>query len=57
MEESELQANDASGHPETLPRLLADAAERFGARTAVIDGEERLTYGELGASSTVRSGR
>ncbi len=43
-----MQANDASGHPETLPRLLADAAERFAARTAVIDGDTRLTYGELG---------
>lgn len=32
----------------TIPRMLADSIERYGDREAVIDGELRLTYRELG---------
>ncbi len=41
------EERELSGHPETLPSLIADAAERFADRTAVIDGETHLTYREL----------
>ena len=34
---------------QTLPAVLAEAVERHADRTAVIDGETRLTYTELGA--------
>jgi acyl-CoA synthetase (AMP-forming)/AMP-acid ligase II len=34
---------------QTLPTVLAEAVERHADRTAVIDGETRLTYTELGA--------
>ncbi|HEX3362656.1 MAG TPA: AMP-binding protein, partial [Solirubrobacterales bacterium] len=33
---------------QTLPAVLAEAVERHADRTAVIDGETRLTYAELG---------
>ncbi|MFT3864703.1 MAG: FadD3 family acyl-CoA ligase [Solirubrobacterales bacterium] len=36
-----------SDHRQTLPALLAAAVERHAERTAVIDGETRLTYAEL----------
>lgn len=36
-----------SGHPQTLPALLEESARRHRDRTAVIDGETRLTYAEL----------
>ncbi|HYJ23336.1 MAG TPA: FadD3 family acyl-CoA ligase [Solirubrobacterales bacterium] len=36
-----------SGHPQTLPALIEAAARRFGERSAVIDGETRLSYAEL----------
>lgn len=36
-----------SGNPQTLPTLIGEAAGRFGDRTAVIDGETRLTYAQL----------
>src|SRR5438105_14336091 len=31
----------------TIPRLVADAAERFGDREAVVDGDEPITFSEL----------
>jgi len=31
----------------TIPEMLASVARRFGDRTAVVDGEERVTYSEL----------
>lgn len=37
-----------SDHRQTLPALLAAAVERHADSTAVIDGEARLTYAELG---------
>ncbi|NLU79141.1 (2,3-dihydroxybenzoyl)adenylate synthase [Micromonospora sp. HNM0581] len=36
---------------ETFGQQLATWAERFGSRTALIDGEERLTYAELNATA------
>jgi acyl-CoA synthetase (AMP-forming)/AMP-acid ligase II len=33
--------------PQTVPAALARAAERFGEREAVVDGETRFTYAEL----------
>ena len=35
------------GGRDSIPSMLATAAERFGDRPAVIDGETRFTYGEL----------
>jgi len=35
----------------TIPALLADAADRFGERTAVVDGDVSLTYAELREAS------
>jgi HIP---CoA ligase len=37
-----------SDHQQTLPGRLAVAIERYAERTAVIDGDVRLTYAELG---------
>ncbi len=37
-----------SGHPETLPALIEDSRRRYADRTAVVDGETRLSYAELG---------
>ncbi|HVY95653.1 MAG TPA: FadD3 family acyl-CoA ligase [Solirubrobacterales bacterium] len=37
-----------SGRPETLPALIEDSRRRFAERTAVADGETRLSYAELG---------
>jgi HIP---CoA ligase len=36
-----------SGRPQTLPALLEESSRRHSARTAVIDGETRLSYTEL----------
>jgi acyl-CoA synthetase (AMP-forming)/AMP-acid ligase II len=36
-----------SSHGWTTPGLVRDAARRFGAREALIDGETRLTYAQL----------
>ena len=30
----------------TIPRLIDDAAERFGDREAFVDGDQRWTYAE-----------
>ena len=38
-----------SGRPQTLPALLEESARRHADRTAVIDGETRLTYADLAA--------
>ena len=35
------------GAPDTIPALTAAAADRFGDRVAVVDGDLQLTYGEL----------
>jgi acyl-CoA synthetase (AMP-forming)/AMP-acid ligase II len=46
----------------TIPRLLDIAAERFGAREAIVDGETRLSFEQLraaarqGARATIASG-
>lgn len=37
-----------SAAPQTLPQVIRDAAHRWPARAAVIDGETRVTYAELG---------
>jgi acyl-CoA synthetase (AMP-forming)/AMP-acid ligase II len=37
-----------SGRPETLPALIEYSRREFADRTAVVDGETRLSYAELG---------
>ncbi len=38
---------DGANQRATVPRLIAETAERFGARPAVIDNGDRLSYAEL----------
>jgi len=40
-----------AGGGETIPALTVAAAERFGERLAVVDGEVRLSYGDLQAEA------
>ncbi|MDW5592798.1 FadD3 family acyl-CoA ligase [Conexibacter stalactiti] len=43
------ETTDATGHGWTIPGLVRDAARRFGAREAIVDGATRLTYAQLEA--------
>ncbi len=41
------EAAQPGKRPETIPALVADAAVRFGAAEALVDGETRMTFAEL----------
>lgn len=42
-----VEAAQPGKRPETIPALVADAAARFGAAEALVDGETRMTFAEL----------
>lgn len=47
----EYRGEQAETLPQTLPQAVRRAAQRFGQRTAIVDGEVRLSYGELAQGS------